>query len=928
MLLKILKRALLCAVAGTLVINSTLGFTVSSKEVDAVSGSYKNEKYKLTGLYNDNGDLVQGVNYTPTSYYGWWPTVSRQENFSETYVRKDLAAIQKLGYNSIRILQPLSVQDMESSYYDELLEKTIGTYKKLFNLCREYGLTACVIMAPKDGYKTNYKAENSGVYRLLKAYIDNFDKEYDDVIVLWEIANEPDPNTWGYTLEESIEIFETDEEWAQVAPYLAWMKDVVKELGAKNPVSIGAMNSPRCTSWDALNMDVCNIHNYRTTISDVDQFNSEMWEMDMQTLGYCRPTVLSEIGMPNGMLQPNSDIIQYCIENDIAYYVWGYANISNEGYMQGLVNNVGELRTGTLSYSSIQGYSNWQSLAVTAYNNVVGGNDSSKNAFWFLNLGLEDETNLDKMAYGTETYYNWVRGMLPYWTPDFREALYMAEGDTYLERFKFIVAQASYAVMPYIRTDGSYENDNLLGGDAKANYYENITKYMSLDGATSQGRARFAFGKGQNGSDAILVQQRNQVMLLNEIDYSVPYSFSVALKVADDSYAGVGIACQDDKNSDSNCAGVYLRVTQARSKDFEENNHSFQKPYTVSVYLNQVSGVSGIIQNFKYDPDLIDEDGYVNLKVVFGGKGNASSPLTARVYISDTKLGEFKVVVGLNDECKYLSLISPFDNAANYYDNLVLKNEETGKIVLSDTFDTGRNDYDYLTYSPKDATNSNTKILDKIALILSNLDKDSVLVGTPKDVNVAICDSLMIVKWKYGGRGESGFEIQRSIDGENWERIWRTLPETDYAIIPVYESQAGEYQYRVSPISSSNTAVKPSEAVKAIKGKGQSGDILASCEFKGKEYRATVIGSGVFLEGYGSECPDTTDQEFFVKKLFKKTTSKDVRITNLPLEQKEQKAQTVKAKQTIPMILFTIAALFVLTSVGLFGGFLYNRKKK
>lgn len=935
---KLFKKAVCFIVITLLLINGAFCMSIFADN-EKKDGTYKNTKYKVSGLYNDDGELVMGINYTPTANYGWLPSTIYDNYYTDDMIRTDFKRIVQLGYNSVRLLGVIDVGMLNSSSFESTLKEIMNNYERIFQACRDYGLTADVCMLPADGETTDYRLEGSGIRRVIEEFIDRFDDPYDDVIVLWEVSNEPDLNTYGLTLEDSKKEFETDEYWNNNrAPYLAWCADYMRSLGCKNPISIGSMNSPRCTTWDAENFDVANIHNYKSTVKDADIFNCEIWEMDMNVLGKCRPTVLSEVGMPAGVCSPNSDIIQYCIENDIAFYTWGYAWISNEGYMQGLIDNTGKLRTSTLSYSMIQSYSQHAPLCITSYDTTPGGRDTVDTILYGYDLGTKNDASLEDYAYGVEIYYNWVRGLVSYWTPDFRELIYQTKGDTLKERLDTIATWASYAAIPYIRTYGNYTNDNKLGGEQDANYFENQSKYVGMEGAFPQGRARYAFGCGKDGSDAILMQQAGKLMMIQSLDENYAYSVSVSLKIADNSNAGIGIACQDDTAEISN-PGVYISVSQAESEDFAEKPISGgQKPYSIKVSSTSTSGTSGIIASFDYEPSLIDEDGYLDLKVAFSGKGTSVNPLNAIITSNGIEIGKFEVRYGLDEKCVNTCLISDTINAANYFDNLVVKNETEDKILWSDAFETGKFDYDYVTYvtSSTSTNNTNAKLLDRIAGYISDLKATSVLITEPKDTEAYICDSMLVFNWNYAGKGESGFEIQRSIDGVNWERYWRCLPGNTSAIVPLYDNNADKYQYRISSITSSNTAGRPSAAFTASKGKGQDGDILASyIDNDGKEQRVIAIGNGVFIEGTGSECKDSSvDSTSYVYRYLKKTNSVDTNITNPKISEtvynvNDQNTISHNSTEKIPVLPIVIFGLSVLLLAGAFLllGFTFLRKK-
>ena len=862
----------------------------------AAKGTYYNDAYQVDGLRNPDGSLVEGINYTPLYYYGWLPSVMG-DYYQHDKVAEELKLIKRLGFNSIRLLGTITENQATADNFDTYLDKVMKNYQDMFDICREVGLTATVIMIPGlSDYSVDYKSEDSGIYKILREFVTRFDKAYRDVVVMWEIANEPDLNTWGLKYDAEVREFATNEKWNnEIKPYLTWANGVVKALGAEIPTSIGAMNSARCDSWDAETFDVMNLHNYRTTMDHVTTFNNQAFALDQKTLGKVRPYVMTEVAMPGSMRQPNSDIMQYARENNIAYYVWGFAAVSFEQTIQGIVDTAGNMRASTLPFETLMAYPRQYPLAVPSFDVTAGGSDVDNTPLWAALRGLNNQNNLEYFVYGAEELYNFMRAIVPYYTYDFREAVYLAEGSTVQEKILRLYSTAAQAIMPYVRTYGNYTNDNILGGTLRANYHEKLHSQNTVNGF-SMYRSRYAFEKGKGGSDGIVMMQLNYLQIRQALAAEKTYTLSADIRPEGDGWGGLAIAMADDVG-EKQPACLQLRLTTDVSEAAASGlSGRWQKPYTVVAYLVNEAG-GGRVREFSFDSSLAGEDGYVNLAVTFSGNGTAENPLSAAIKCGGTEIGRVTLDTGLSADCRYTALISSTEGAVNYYDNLILKDETAGEILLSDAFETGRYDFDLLTYDPElcllgDGIN-NQDILDSLALMVSKSGNTSVLFTKPKNVEAHLCDSLLTVTWDYAGKGEAGFEIQRSLDGKTWERYWRTMPGMDYAVIPVYDEYAALYQYRVSPVTSTNTATQLSEPVKASLGKGQEGDVLASFENAAGETKKVVsLGTAVILEGSGSEV--TVGGQFYGSAYFKMTSTKAV-LTNPRLD---KTAQTPGPSQT------------------------------
>ena len=223
-------------------------------ESNKITGSYKNAEYTVEGLKNPDGTVVRGVLYSPLYYYGYLTTAIGEPLYRPNVVREELALISQLGFNSVRL---------QSGFYSALVgqrdrcEKILDNYEDLLTACRENHLTASFILP--YNIEENYSDEDSFTRWLITEIITRFDGPFSDVIVQWEIANEPDLNIFTTDTAWGKNQYLTNETWLNVSkPQLQWARDLVKELGATRPVSIGAMTAPLFTSWDAENFDVAN----------------------------------------------------------------------------------------------------------------------------------------------------------------------------------------------------------------------------------------------------------------------------------------------------------------------------------------------------------------------------------------------------------------------------------------------------------------------------------------------------------------------------------------------------------------------------------------------------------------------------------------------------------------------------------------------
>ena len=791
--------------------------------------------YQLQGLKNPDGSPVYGINYTPVHIYGWLPSVMSGEYYVPGKLEEELTHIKSMGFNSVRLLPTFydGLYSLTDAEFTNILVAYEERYRELLGICRKLGLTADVGMLPIPENGGDYQTEGGKIEKTLEMFVKRIGVDFQDVIVLWEISNEPDVNTWGLNYEDSVQAFKNDQKWNSVTkPFLesaaSYMDKFYEEVPEyKIPYSIGCMNSARCDEWDSQNMDVLNIHDYNRTIAQTETFMNEAYALDTATLGRVRPVVLSEV-MMSGMYQPADDIVDYCIKNNISFYIWGYSAISFEQGFQGLVDLTEKMRISTLPLSMIPDANEAFPMSVPSYDLTAGGLNEYHTALNYMNSVINNNSDtLAEWEDAVEHFYNWVRYMVPYATESFH-TLYALAGSNKMAKLKYIADLGCAMVLPYIRTYGTYQNDNALGGSESADYYESFTRYNTNDGMNVF-RSRFAFGEGKDKSKAILMQGYNSLTVRNgTTDLRKIYSFSAELKPLTDSGAELGVMCRQDDQGEN--PGMYFRVTRDVS-DAVKASASMNdkiKPYSLLVYGVSDQGVSSILKEITLSESDFDNDGFLSLRVDYTGLGTSQSPLTANVYINGTRRFEisFKLLnsTGAVLDC-YPSLNTPNAMGA-YFDNIILKNISDNSTILSDSFETGKYDYDYLVYDPslnlkQNVTMTNSDILNLLDDFRNKLDiKESVFNAQPEIKEIRYDGESLIIDWIYGGSGEYGFEIQKSSDnGRTWKSYWRTAPDDFSAIIPV-SSLDTQALYRVCAVTENNSVVKPSQSQKYLYNNG------------------------------------------------------------------------------------------------------------
>ena len=841
-------------------------------------GTYANSKYELSGLKNPDGSLVQGINYTPLWNYGWFTGAVEPSRYQPEEVRKELKIIKQLGFNSVRMMSPFGWAYGNKDWSKQLLD----SYDDFLLACRETGLTADICL---NGYSDeDYKAEDSFTRWLLNEWLTRFDEKYSDVIVMYEVSNEPDLNIFTFDVEWGKQQYLTNSEWLNVKmPLLQFIRDFVKDFGTKKPVSVGAMTTSLFTPWDAQNFDVINLHPYVNTVENTDRgFTMPAADMDMETLGYVRPMVFSEIAWVSGNQSKTSDIVQYCRENGIAYYVWGFASNSAEQCFQGIMDAAFALRTSSLGFDMISRYSKHFPLASAGYDDTPAGGGaiiagSVRSAVDIMKADPKGALSwLDKAAQAANSQ---LSALAPYWVPDFREDFLTAKGDDISDKLKNSLTNSVLSILPYIRTYGSYENDGGLGGDIKVPYFSNMTKWNTTRGQ-SFWRARYTANGGKGGSQGIFIQADDMLLVGKTFDITKTHTVSCDVKPATDGFCGIGISCKDDSSGGAN-PGVCFRVSHKRSADSAaKENTVIQAENTIQVYTTNGEGTEKWRKAFRLSDDMFDADGYVSVSIEYSGKGTLTDPLVAKVSAGGKELGSVSIKDMRLDEgfteryvCVYGS--GSYSTVNNCFDNLSVADSD-GKIIFSDTFENGKNDYDNVVYYPETNSNGYTN-----ASYFAELKKNAeALLGkkikyaVPTAFSAYICDSYLACDWEYSGVGESGFEIQRSTDGENWEPLWRVKAGSRSALIPLYGADAAKYSYRISPITADNKLTKFTDAVKPAKGEGEKDGFLASyTTADGRHETYEVIGNGVFRTSDVNEI-ESENTGMWTERYVKKTPTK------------------------------------------------------
>lgn len=492
-------------------------------------------------------------------------------------------------------------------------------------------------------------------------------------------------------------------------------------------------------------------------------------------------------------------------------------------------------------------------------------------------------TNVDKNAKITALYKaaqsanSQLGALAPYLTADFRESFLLADGDDITEKLTNSLANSVLSILPYIRTYGTYSNDNKLGGTLDANYYCNMQKWNTSRNQ-SYWRARYTLTGGKDGSKGIYISGDDMLMVGQKFDTSKQITLSVDVKPTVDAWIAIGVACGDDSDTsyEANNPGVYFRVSHEESKDSSENESSIaQAANTIQVYTINADKKEQWRKSIKLDEKLFNDDGYINITITYSGNGTVSDPFSAKVYSGDELLGVVTDINNLHfaEGAKQISL-SNHSYLTSFIDNLVIS-DESG-VLLSDAFENGKYDNDYVVYYPETEYNGFTNVSYYNSLYRSvvQLLGKKISYKVPENFSAYVCDNYLAVEWDYAGIGESGFEIQRSADGKNWEAIWRTQAGTRSAIIPLYGEDGQAYSYRISPITVENKTTKFTESVKAAKGEGEKDGYFASYTTSdGRKETFEVIGNGVYRSSDVNEVANE-DTGLWIEKYVKKTDSK------------------------------------------------------
>ena len=91
-------------------------------------------------------------------------------------------------------------------------------------------------------------------------YINKLGPDYEDVIVMWEIVNEPDLDTYGRSHSDGAQMFANDTTWNNYSkPFIAWAKEKIDSYNTDILTSVGYIDAPMYDSFDANNTDVINL---------------------------------------------------------------------------------------------------------------------------------------------------------------------------------------------------------------------------------------------------------------------------------------------------------------------------------------------------------------------------------------------------------------------------------------------------------------------------------------------------------------------------------------------------------------------------------------------------------------------------------------------------------------------------------------------
>jgi hypothetical protein len=481
---------------------------------------------RYPGLAGEMG-AIRGANYILRS---GWP------HYDPKIVRADLAVAKALGFNSVRTF--LSFADFKA---DPVRFKTKMT--DFLTACRENGLTAMPAINPDRG---SFKGLGDGwrrdpavlyrddflPYRYLKMFMTELDRPFADVVVCWDLWNEP---FWDAMI--------ADDDMDVTRAGVLWFARTAERFKPVNPYTIGwalledLLEDPELCKLTP----VVSFHFYNPTLTGY--IKKYKIARDLFKIHGERPFLMTELGRP-GMLQPYSDPAAFCESEKVGYYMWEVFALGGWQRIQGLVWEDGGLRASTLPKWIVDGYKKRSDIFTEGYDVTAAGADVLAGTLDRVLAAFADPAAGPAVFYDAlEYFYNARRAADPGWTADLRDVYLPFDAKTPRETIRKAFLETMNALRPLIRTSGDRSNDNALGGEVKIRYEDtwsrtgrieniwetSISKFIRLFVVLNPTFYQGGYGKGGGQAAGNISSER---LLLQGWRYSAdrPYLFEADVR--------------------------------------------------------------------------------------------------------------------------------------------------------------------------------------------------------------------------------------------------------------------------------------------------------------------------------------------------------------------------------------------------------------
>ena len=729
---------------------------------------------------------IRGINYSSVYSQSWAPEALMPERYREDLTRKDLENVVKMGFNSIR-LWPRTINYFTDAIAAEI-DGNMDVYRSILSICREYNLTAMVILFME--IPASY-GDDTSASAILDGYA-QLAEEFDDVIIGFEIANEPDLAVDSLN-PSSVLTYLGNSSWDGRKPFVKWATDYFRAAEGTKPLSCGFMTAPLFDHFDQDNYEIANVHNYEPVLSDFGQVFTNIKSRDNGRLGYARPLVTTELGQPGGLAQPLSDTMKYCEDNGIGYYIWEYAN-GYWGDMQGIFDNAGVQRIATLPYSAIENFKQTFPVTATAFDATNGGTG----LYQGIVTNTKNNLTTGNAASLSERFVNGTRSLLGYYTKNFSDIIGLPAANTSSLsdidfNYHYAIYRAASASLPYIRANGAYAANNALGGSESVSYWDGGSTGTSP--VPLYYRPKFYAGMGKHDSTAVLLQNESRLLPVRELASST-YTLSADLKPGFDSEAAISVLAEKN-DAQVRTRGFRVSVSANVSTAGQEIPAIYAAPYLLK--LTEVYDWQGLntIASVPLTASDFDTNGYINAAVT-ADYGSASSVIS--VYINGE--GSPRLTQTVTVDSPSLQKYAGFDCfywQSAYVDNMKLS--QGGTVLFSDDFENGKS-YERLVYNPQTNAQLKSDVQDIITAekTLLNLPADG---GSAPAIISASFDSksALNVTFTDNYQGEAAYELQALVN-TSFVPVWRSLP--DETTIKVPQSNQGT-KYRLVVVKTDDT---------------------------------------------------------------------------------------------------------------------------